>query len=237
MSRLREASTQNEWLAVLGRLVGSMSHELNTPLATIALQSRELQRFRSELGEHEVEEIVASIVRESERANEIVGLVRGHVQSDQIAEPVELAELVGTIAREELDRLGFEGERRFELEQPLVVPVLRRPLVQILVNLLRNATEASLIGRQRIVVTVRRVDGAAEIAVEDRGPGFRPEVLARLGEPFQTTKSARGGMGLGLYVCARLARQMGAALSVQSLRGRGARVVVRLPELAADASA
>jgi hypothetical protein len=113
LSQLRAETARNEKLAVLGRLVGSMSHELNTPLATILLSSRDLRDYESSIDEAERAQLIATIVREAERANDIVGLVRGHVGPDQSTEPVELAEFVERFATEELDRLGFEGERRF----------------------------------------------------------------------------------------------------------------------------
>lgn len=230
LSQLRSESARNERLAVLGRLVGSMSHELNTPLATILLLSRDLERFRSEMSADEVGEVVRSIVGEAERANDIVGLVRGHVGADQAAEPIELCAFVEELAKAELDRLGFTGERRFDLDPPLSVPVMKRALVQVVANLLRNAAEASLLRRRkRITVSVKKHDdGRVAIAIEDRGPGFTPDVLSRLGEPFQTTKEAQGGMGLGLYVSALLAKQMGATLTAEALRGGGARMTLWL---------
>lgn len=222
---LRQESARNEKLAVLGRLVGAMSHELNTPLATIQLLSKDLERFGGDMSTGEAHEIVRGVVEQAERANSVIGLVRGHVGPDQMVERVELSSFVETFAREELERLAFKGAVAFELEPPIDAPVMRRALVQVLANVLRNAAEASILRRNpRIVVAVKRVDGHAEVSVTDHGPGFRPEVLARLGEPFQTTKSREGGMGLGLYVSARLARQMGSTLKVQSVPRGGARV-------------
>ncbi len=227
LSRLRAESARNERLAVLGRLVGSMSHELNTPLATILLLSRDLERFRADMSPEDIDHLASSIAREAQRANDIVGLVRGHVGADQAAETVELCGFVEELARAELGHLGFAGELRFDLERPLHAAIMRRPLVQVIANLLRNAAEASLLGRKRrITVSVREVEGRVAVGVEDRGPGFSPEVLGRLGEPFQTTKEAQGGMGLGLYVSALLAKQMGATLTAEALRGGGARVTL-----------
>ena len=227
---LRRESGRNEKLAVLGRLVGAMSHELNTPLATILLSSRDLESYGDELPPAEQKQLISTIAREAQRATDIVGLVRGHVGPDQVVEIVDLAAFVESLASEELDRLGFTGKRRFDLDRTVRAPVFKRALVQLLVNVLRNATEATLLGgRRRITVAVTRVGNRAEVSIEDRGPGFAPEILARIGEPFQTTKEKQGGMGLGLYVSGMLAKQMGTVLIVQSgRRGGGARVSLAL---------
>lgn len=121
----------------------------------------------------------------------------------------------------------------FRTGEPVVAHVVLPALGQVLVNVLRNATEASVLGRRRkITIEVERVGPRAEIRVEDRGPGFSPEILGRLGEPFQTTKS--GGMGLGLYLSGELARQMGGALRVQTVPSGGARVTLNIDAAAGE---
>lgn len=229
LDRLRRDNSRSEKLAVLGRLVGAMSHELNTPLATVLLLSKDLEKFGSDMPPSETAELVQSIVAEAQRANDIVGLVRGHVVSDQALEPLELTSFLRPLAEEELDRLNFRGDRHYDLGEPVQVLAMRRALVQVFVNLLKNAAEATLLGRKhRILVGVVEHERNVEVFVEDKGPGFTPEILSRLGEPFQTTKEAQGGMGLGLYVCAMLAKQMGSELAVRSVAGGGARVSITL---------
>ena len=113
----------------------------------------------------------------------------------------------------------------FRCDEPVVAHVVLPALGQVLVNVLRNAAEASVLGgRRKITIEVERVGSRAEVRIEDRGPGFSPEILGRLGEPFQTTKT--GGMGLGLYLSGELARRMGGALRVQTAPGGGARVTL-----------
>lgn len=229
LSSLRAEGARNEKLAALGRLVGMMSHELNTPLSTIMLLSGDLAEFRARMPAAEIEEMVLAIAHEAKRAHEIVGLVRGHIGADQSLEAVELAAFVREHAEAELARLHFDGTVEFDLRGPLVVSVLPRALVQVLVNILKNACEASLLAsRKSIHVAVFARAGRAELVVEDRGPGFSPEVLARVGEPFSTTKERAGGMGMGLYVSAMLAKRMGASLSVATRRSGGARVVLAM---------
>jgi len=227
LDQMRRWHAQSEKLATLGRLVGSMSHELNTPLSTILLLARDLEEFGGEMSSKESQGLIRSIHEEAERGSRIIGLVRGHVVPDEMSEPVELATFVKEFVTSELDRLGFQGERVFRCEEPIVAYVVLPALGQVLVNVLRNATEASVLGRRRrITIEVARVGQRAEIRVEDRGPGFSPEILGRLGEPFQTTK--RGGMGLGLYLSGELARQMGGALRVQTAPSGGARVTLNI---------
>jgi C4-dicarboxylate-specific signal transduction histidine kinase len=85
------------------------------------------------------------------------------------------------------------------------------------------------VAKPRIEVTVGDAPGGRiEISVRDNGPGIEPEVLDRLGEPFQTTKEAKGGMGLGLYVSSVLAGRMGGDLRVDTPEGGGTRVTLSL---------
>jgi two-component system, sensor histidine kinase RegB len=230
LSQLRAEGARNEKLAVLGRLVGMMSHELNTPLATISLLAEELHQFHPNLTPAELDEMLGSIAREAKRAHEIVGLVRGHVASDQSPEPVDVGVFVQEHAAAELARLGFGGKVSFDVEDGVVAHVLPRALLQVLVNVLKNATEASLATRGKVIeVGVKRRGRRVDVLVEDRGPGFSPEVLARVGEPFSTTKEGTGGMGMGLFISALLANRMGAKLSVATRPTGGARVVLSLP--------
>lgn len=227
VEQLRNESARNEKLAVLGRIVGAMSHELNTPLNTILLASKDLVEVGAEVGEAEVTRLAQTIVSEAERASEVIGLVRGHVRPDQHPQPLDLAALVRDFAQKELARLGFSGETLLELGSPAPAVVLRAGVTQILSNVLTNAVQAvAEVPRPRIAVRLRGRRGRAEIAVDDNGPGISPALLPRIGEPFATTKAESGGMGLGLYVSSLLAERMGGALAVENLAPGGTRVTL-----------
>jgi two-component system sensor histidine kinase RegB len=224
---LRAENARNEKLAVLGRLVGTMSHELNTPLNTILLASKDLVLVGRELGSGEVARLAQTVVDEAERAAEVVGIVRGHVRPDHHPQPLDVAQLARDFSTRELDRLGFAGERVVDGAAPLPVLALRAGVCQILSNLLTNATQAvAEHPAPRIAVRVRARRGRAELVVEDNGPGISPSLLPRVGEPFHTTKPE--GMGLGLYVSSVLAERMGGQLSVENAPGGGTRVTLTL---------
>ncbi|MRG95510.1 ATP-binding protein [Polyangium spumosum] len=228
LDELRQRALRNDKLAMLGRVVGGMSHELSTPLATILLAGRELSELTKD-GPPDASDLARTIAGEAQRASDIIGLVRGYIRPDQRREEVELGKLVMEMAGKELRRLAYRGEITIDAPEPVHVTVMPAGLLQVLVNVLTNATEAMVRTlKPRIHIVVRDGGDHAEIMVDDSGPGFAPEILARLGEPFQTTKEREGGMGLGLYVSSVLLDRMNGTLSVDNRGEGGARVTIRL---------
>lgn len=228
LDELRQRAVRNEKLAMLGRVVGGMSHELSTPLATILLAGRELSEITRD-GPAEAAELARMIAGEAQRASDIIGLVRGYIRPDQRREEIELGKFVSEVATRELRRLEYRGALEVDAPEPARVTVLSAGLLQVLLNVLTNASEAMVATEYpRIRVSVREKPEFAEIVVEDNGPGFRSEMVPRLGEPFQTTKSEQGGMGLGLYVSSVLLDRMNGVLCVSNSDDGGARVVIRL---------
>jgi len=228
MAQLRADGARNEKLAMLGRLVGAMSHELNTPLATILLASKDLVLVGREVASEEVSRLAQTIADEAQRASEVIGLVRGHVRPDSHLEPLDLTALVKDFAGRELDRLGYHGGRTLDLPGPMHALVLRSGVCQVLSNVLTNAVQAvANLPAPEIAVRLRQRRGRMEIVVEDNGPGISAPFLARIGEPFQTTKADTGGMGLGLYVSSVLAERMAGSLAVANIGDRlGTRVTL-----------
>jgi len=228
LDELRQRAVRNEKLAMLGRVVGGMSHELSTPLATILLAGRELSEITKD-GPSEAADLARVIAGEAQRASDIIGLVRGYIRPDQRREEIELGKFVSDVATRELRRLDYRGALHIDAQGPVRVTVLAAGLLQVLLNVLTNATEAMVTtGHPRVLIVVREKPEFAEIVVEDNGPGFRSEMVARVGEPFQTTKDEQGGMGLGLYVSSVLLDRMNGVLCVSNAENGGARVVIRL---------
>ena len=233
LEQLRTEGARNEKLAMLGRLVGGMSHELNTPLATILLAARDLVEVARDGANPDAAQLAATVAGEAQRASDILALVRGQVRPEPTVEPVDLAAFVTEHVARELVRLGFTGEHTVTAPGPVRAPVPRAAVAQVLTNLLKNAVEATAdeaAPRIDVRLTARR--STIELAVCDNGRGIDAELLDRLGEPFQTTKAAHGGMGMGLYVSSLLADRMGGALAVVSPAGGGAEVTLSLKKSA-----
>ena len=212
--------------------VAAICHELNTPLGTIVLAGKDLLHVGRELGLTDVEQLARTVTEDAQRAADIIGLMRGYVAPGERRETLAIGPFIERYATQELDRLGFRGERHIHTQDVgpgLNLVVLRAALSQVMTNILANAVEA-MAGAltPRIEVRVSERDREVEVSIRDNGPGVSPDVIQRLGEPFQTTKRDVGGTGLGLYVSTLLAERMGAVLQLESERGKGTRVTLAL---------
>jgi two-component system sensor histidine kinase RegB len=105
-----------------------------------------------------------------------------------------------------------------------------RAWARALRGLIRNALQAS---QSPVEVAIQSVKGQVEIVIRDHGTGMSPEVLARVGEPFFTTKEVGRGMGLGVFLARALAERLGGSLELSSKLEQGTTVRVLLPQHAA----
>ena len=233
LDELREQTARSEKIAGLGRTVAAICHELNTPLGTIVIAGKDLVHVGREVGSIDVTQLATTIVDEAERAASTISVMRGYVGTSEQHERLDLATFVLGYATQRLDQIGYAGGRALSGEPSTVhVRVLRTALCQVLNNVLLNAVEATH-GVPAPAIEVRVVVDAesAEVVIRDNGQGISAELAGRLGEPFQTTKAASGGTGLGLYVCSLLVDRMAGQLRLDSTPGQGTEVTLVLPLL------
>jgi two-component system sensor histidine kinase RegB len=218
-----ERQTRAEKLAALATLSAGAAHELATPLATIAVVARELERRE---GDADLRADACLIREEIDRCSEILSQLAVDVGAG-MGEAVESTRIGDLVHDLDLGSGNVQLDASPELlARCIVLP--RRLCVRALSGLLKNARQASS-EEQPVEV---RIDGSTErlrIEIGDRGRGMDEEVQRRAGEPFFTTKPAGQGMGLGLFFARSVFEQLGGELWIESQPGRGTRVSVELP--------
>ncbi len=245
--RLADALTATELvlqreqhISALDGLAAAAAHELGTPLATIALVSKEMQY---ELGEdHPLIEDARLLRSQAERCREILQKLTSLSEEGED----HLARLPLTSLIEEIT----EPHRNFgvtinvdTLNKVDSEPVGQRNpgILYGLGNLIENAVDFA---HSNVLVKARWSDTSVSLSIIDDGPGYSQEVLGHIGEPFVTTRARgkspdlnAGGLGLGLFIAKTLLERSGATLSFSNVRneGLGAKVSVVWPRSALDA--
>lgn len=233
-------------LAALGEMAAGIAHEIRNPLGSIAL---DVEGLREDVAERpELVGICGRVLGSVARLDRIVGDVLRFARDVVVrpggieaAEPIDAALLAcAAYARE----LGVALERGSVVDETLVAD--GHLVTQALVNLLRNAIEATAEGPTphapvRVEARLLRRAGADGVRrdhvvyrVDDGGPGVSDELRERIFHPFFTTRAE--GTGLGLAIVHRIAEAHGGAVSVRNLE-RGARFELLLPVAAVAASA
>ncbi len=213
---------QSEKLAGIGRLAAGVAHEINNPLGVILGYARVLKKK----AQGPLADDLAVIEDETLRCQQIVeGLLDLSRPMKGSPEPVELRSLCDEVA-ERLRETPSGARTTLSVEGEATAMGVPAKLRQVLLNLLKNAAEASGPGG-RVEVRLRAEPGVASLAVSDSGPGLTEEARARLFEPFFTTKPA--GTGLGLAVSQAIARAHGGSIEAGAGALGGAVFTVRLP--------
>jgi C4-dicarboxylate-specific signal transduction histidine kinase len=204
---------------------------LNQPLAAILSNAQAAQRFLNDggAGLDEVRAILNDIVAEDRRAGEVIVRMRAMLRrgETQMA-PLDLNQVIREalgLMHSELVSRRVTTTRRLAHDLPLV-QADRVQLQQVLLNLIVNACDAMNANPpsdRRLTISSELVDAEhVQAAVTDIGPGFTPEVLERIFEPFRTTKPK--GLGLGLPICRSIINAHGGQLFVENGKERGATV-------------
>jgi signal transduction histidine kinase len=228
----QERLVSSERLAAVGRVASGIAHEIGNQLALVGYA--EAIKARS-AGNAEIVELSDVIVAAQKRLAAMVGEIkdftRGEAPAGLALEPAD----VGSIIDEALAILRYDRDVG---SHPIVRATRSRPLArlhrgkfgQVIINLVRNAAQASP-ARAPIDVTLDENEaGEVVVTIVDRGGGMTPEVRERLGEPFFTTRGERG-TGLGVGISQRIIAEHHGRLEFMSTPGEGTRVTVTIPGL------
>jgi ligand-binding sensor domain-containing protein/signal transduction histidine kinase len=225
-------------VAKLGQVVALLNEhtaDLGAFLTTDP-QGRLVPSYLSQLAEHLTKEQAGAIAElellrhNIEHIKEVVAMQQSYAMVSGVTETVNITELV-----EDALRMTGVSARELELvrdyaEVPLI-EVQKHKVLQILVNLIRNAMFACSASDQpakQVIIKISPAEGAVQIAVMDNGVGIAPENLTRIFNHGFTTR--KGGHGFGLHSGALAAKELGGSLAVQSDGpGAGATFTLRLP--------
>jgi PAS domain S-box-containing protein len=223
-------------LSMMGELAASLSHEILHPIATARNNARAGMRFleMSPPNLTEVREALGCVVRDADRAKDIVGRIRSQIKrAPPRKERFDLHEAIDEVIVMVRSAIAKEAISVSTRLMDGLVPVQgdRVQLQQVLVNLILNAVEAmsSVEGgtRELSIRTEQNQPGGILVAVHDSGPGIDPVNFDRVFEPFYTTKTS--GVGMGLSICQTIIHGHGGRLSMRANEPRGAVFQFTLP--------
>ena len=231
---LEEQLRLSEKMAAIGLLAAGVAHEVNTPLTGISSYTQMLLQ-RAQPDDPNTA-LLEKIERQTFRAAKIVtSLLNLARPSGGETTSVDLHAIIGDILSllEHQFKVGHVQVRRDLSESPLVVRGVEYKLQQVFLNLFLNARDAMPKGGWLAVST--RLEGAeAVVEVSDTGVGIPAELLARIYDPFFTTKAESQGTGLGLSVTYGIVREHGGTLTCESEVGTGTTFRLTLPLARAD---
>jgi two-component system sensor histidine kinase RegB len=228
LSRAHALASQSEKLASLATLAAGAAHELSTPLSTIAVIAKELERSLAQ-GDEGPKSDARLIRREVERCREILQRMAADAgqTSESDARPVSVRELLAIA----IDGLPRAQHVRMNMQSEAADSLLQAPpqaTAQAIRGVLKNALQASAQDAY-VDVEARLEHGLCRIAIRDFGLGMSGDVLARAGEPFFTTKEPGQGMGLGLFLTRVVVERAGGQVLLESKSGQGTTAVLSLP--------
>jgi two-component system sensor histidine kinase RegB len=229
LEALRERNARTARVAGLATLAAGAAHELSTPLSTIAVAARELERALGEGQDPALRNDAQLIRAETDRCRAILDAMSAQ-SGDPAGEPPRESRIEDVIEKIRA-RVSTEDWSRVELTAApgLLVTWPVGVVVRAVGNLIDNALQAST-PADRVRLNVGAAPGRlVRIAVEDRGAGMSVDELARAGEPFFTTKPPGRGTGLGLFVARSTAEHLGGFLNLKSARGSGTTATMELP--------
>jgi len=224
---LRELASR-ESLAAVGEFAASLAHEIRNPLTAVRV---DLQSLEEKLPrDSSLREPLESALAEIERLNLTVKDTLEVARRGQASS--ELVDISGPLtAAVHAAGPAFEAREAIltvhaSTEPPVSVRGDAGALEQLFLNVIQNAAQALDAGGEA-VVRIGREGGSAVVTIHDDGAGIPPEDLDRVFDPLFSTKE--GGTGLGLTIARRIARAAGGDIHVDSARGQGTTVEIRLP--------
>jgi two-component system, NtrC family, sensor kinase len=231
--KLQLQVVQSEKMAGIGQLAGGVAHELNNPIGVILSFTQFSMETARDIGDEELIDNLQEIEAAAHRCKGIVGgmLEFSRPSLDEQMAQVSLVEIVEKalflVSTQRASR-NVEIVKELAEDLPLVIGN-NNQLLQVFINLVRNAIQAMDSGGTLKLLAVTDKRQQIRVSVADSGPGIPPDKLNRIFEPFFTTKAPGEGTGLGLSVSYGIIERHQGLIEVESEMGEGATFTVVLP--------
>jgi two-component system, sensor histidine kinase RegB len=228
LERARARSTRVERLASLTTLAAGAAHELGSPLGTIAIAAKELERALRQRTETALADEALLVREEARRCRAILDgmAARAGESIGEAPSRVDLALVTEQLVASRRAALGDRAPKLVVEAQTCLVRAPERAVTSVIENLLDNAIDASA---TRVTARITQSGEEARVAIEDDGAGMTAETLAHATEPFFTTKVEGRGMGLGLFLVSTIVERLGGRFELSSTEGAGTHATVCLP--------
>jgi two-component system, NtrC family, sensor kinase len=228
---LEEQLQQREKLSSIGLLAAGVAHEVNTPLTGVSSYT---QMLLGMLNENDPKHALLQKVRtQAERATNIVNNLLNFSRTGSATEfcEVDVARVLDDtlqLLEPQLRRSQIEIVRRYDKDAPEAYANAGK-LQQVFTNLILNARDAIPDGGRIVVATETADDGSLVAEISDTGIGIAPENVAKIYDPFYTTKGVGQGTGLGLAVSYGIVQEHTGRITVDSTPGQGTTFRITLP--------
>ncbi len=225
-------------LASIGELAAGIAHEINNPVAIMIEEAGWVEDLLEEVppatGENreELSRALQQIKTQGRRCKEITHKLLSFARkTDSRVMEISINALLDEIVYLSSQRAKYGNitiTTRFEDGLPPIV-ASETEMQQVFLNLVNNALDAMEKTGGQIELATRRADQGIEISVADNGPGIAEANLARVFDPFYTTKPVGKGTGLGLSICYGIIKKIGGDIQAQSMKGQGTTFNISIP--------
>jgi two-component system sensor histidine kinase RegB len=227
LADMRQQSAEEEHIVRMGLLASGAAHELGTPLGTLSVILNDWERMPALRADAEIGVEIGEMQVALARCKEIVSrilLAAGEARGEGAARTTLIGFIDDVVEswRETRAPARLDYVNGIEDDTAIASDTVIR---QMLFNVFDNALEAS---PEWVGINASRRDGFLSVSVCDQGGGFQPDILARFGKPYQSTKG-RPGSGLGLFLVVNVLRKLGGVITPENNGTGGATVELRLP--------
>jgi len=225
-------------LASIGELAAGIAHEINNPVAIMVEEAGWIQdlleeeEFKQSDNLKEIDRALKQINTQGKRCKDITHKLLSFARkTDSRVKDIFVNEMLDEMIHLSSQRAKYaniEIHTQFEKDLP-AIPASEAELQQVLLNLINNALDAMEKTGGTITLTLQKDKDDLVVAVADTGQGIAEANLARIFDPFYTTKPVGKGTGLGLSICYGIIKKMGGDIHVHSVKGQGTTFEVRVP--------